>query len=28
MYIEDVINHGKNNQSVSSDQQSNSDQSD
>ena len=28
MYIEDVINHGKNNQSVSFDQQSNSDQSD
>ena len=26
MYIEDVINHGKNNQSVISDEQSNSDQ--
>ena len=28
MYIEDVINHGKNNQSVSAGEQSNSDQSD
>jgi hypothetical protein len=28
MYVEDVVNYGKNNQSVSSDEQSNSDQSD
>ena len=28
MYVEDVVNYGKNNQSIGSDEQSNSDQSD
>ena len=28
MYVEDVVNYGKNNQSIDSDEQSNSDQSD